>query len=72
MLKCLKWTVYKLTSEIRADKRMSSLFITLNTSLSGSFNHAMVEKVGCDEFISKFQPDLLVGVVQTRLKALLG
>ncbi|GIU52672.1 chemotaxis protein CheV [Shewanella sp. KT0246] len=63
---------YKLTSEIRADKRMASLFITLNTSLSGSFNHAMVEKVGCDEFISKFQPDLLVGVVQTRLKALLG
>ncbi|MCC4832344.1 chemotaxis protein CheW [Shewanella sp. 10N.286.51.B7] len=62
---------YKLTSEIRADKRMSSLFITLNTSLSGSFNHAMVEKVGCDEFISKFQPDLLVGVVQKRLKTVL-
>ncbi|MCL1067904.1 chemotaxis protein CheV [Shewanella olleyana] len=62
---------YKLTSEIRADSRMSSLYITLNTSLSGSFNHAMVEKVGCDEFISKFQPDLLVGVVQKRLKTLL-
>jgi two-component system chemotaxis response regulator CheV len=63
---------YKLTSEVRSDPRMASLYITLNTSLSGSFNHAMVEKVGCDQFISKFQPDLLVGVVQTRLKEILA
>ncbi|GGP43967.1 chemotaxis protein CheW [Shewanella algicola] len=62
---------YKLTAEVRADPRMTSLFITLNTSLSGSFNKAMVEKVGCNEFISKFQPDLLVGVVQDRLRSLL-
>lgn len=63
---------YKLTSEVRSDPRMSSLYITLNTSLSGSFNHAMVEKVGCNQFISKFQPDLLVGVVQTRLREILA
>jgi len=61
---------YKLTHEIRSDKRMSSLFVTLNTSLSGSFNKAMVEKVGCDRFISKFQPDLLVDVVQQKLREL--
>lgn len=61
---------YRLTHEIRNDKRMQELFITLNTSLSGSFNHAMVEKVGCNQFISKFQPDLLVGVVQDRLRQL--
>ncbi|PKG57347.1 chemotaxis protein CheV [Shewanella sp. GutDb-MelDb] len=59
---------YKLTHEIRNDKRMSNLYITLNTSLSGSFNNAMVEKVGCDRFISKFQPDLLVEVVQDKLR----
>lgn len=62
---------YKLTSEVRADPRMASLFITLNTSLSGSFNNAMVEKVGCDAFISKFQPDLLVTGVQNRLRDIL-
>lgn len=62
---------YKLTHEIRSDKRMSSLFITLNTSLSGSFNKAMVEKVGCDRFISKFQPDLLVDVVQQKLREII-
>ncbi|KXF82426.1 chemotaxis protein CheV [Enterovibrio coralii] len=59
---------YKLTSEVRADSRMSHLYIALNTSLSGSFNEAMVEKVGCNRFVSKFQPDLLVDVVQTRMR----
>jgi hypothetical protein len=44
----------------------------LNTSLSGSFNQAMVEKVGCNAFLSKFQPDLLVEEVQNRLKEYIG
>lgn len=63
---------YKLTHEVRSDPRMKDLFITLNTSLSGSFNDAMVEKVGCDRFISKFQPDLLVQVAQDRLRDVLS
>lgn len=62
---------YKLTHEIRNDPRMNDLYVALNTSLSGSFNEAMVKKVGCDRFISKFQPDLLVEVVQDRLRAIL-
>jgi len=59
---------YKLTEQIRSDPRMSNLFVVLNTSLSGDFNKAMVKKVGCNEFLSKFQPDQLVQVVQNRLK----
>lgn len=62
---------YRLTSEVRSDERMADLFIALNTSLSGSFNEAMVEKVGCNRFISKFQPDMLVDVVQQRMRELL-
>ncbi|WP_339722176.1 chemotaxis protein CheV [uncultured Paraglaciecola sp.] len=62
---------YRLTSEVRQDPRMSNLFIALNTSLSGSFNDAMVQKVGCNRFISKFQPDLLVDVVQQRMREIL-
>lgn len=62
---------YRLTAEVRKDERMSDLFIALNTSLSGSFNEAMVEKVGCNRFISKFQPDLLVEVVQDRMREVL-
>jgi two-component system chemotaxis response regulator CheV len=60
---------YKLTEQIRKDPRMSDLFVVLNTSLSGDFNKAMVAKVGCNAFLSKFQPDQLVEVVQNRLKA---
>ena len=63
---------YRLTAEVRQDPRMSNLFIALNTSLSGSFNEAMVEKVGCNRFISKFQPDLLVDVVQQRMREILS
>lgn len=62
---------YRLTAEVREDPRMHDLFITLNTSLSGSFNEAMVEKVGCNRFISKFQPDMLVQVVQERMREIL-
>lgn len=62
---------YRLTAEVRSDPRMSDLFIALNTSLSGSFNDAMVEKVGCNRFISKFQPDMLVDVAQQRMREVL-
>ncbi len=58
---------YRLTHKIRHDPRMSNLYITLNTSLSGSFNEAMTVKVGCNKFISKFQPDLIVEVVHNRM-----
>ncbi|QJD58530.1 chemotaxis protein CheV [Pseudomonas sp. gcc21] len=61
---------YRLTAEIRKDPRLKDLFVVLHTSLSGAFNKAMVEKVGCDGFLSKFQPDQLVEVVRERLERL--
>lgn len=58
---------YRLTTEIRNDPRLRDLHVVLHTSLSGSFNLAMVQKVGCDNFLSKFQPEKLVDVVRERL-----
>lgn len=58
---------YRLTTEIRSDSRLRDLYVVMHTSLSGSFNDAMVKKVGCDNFLSKFQPERLVDVVQERL-----
>ncbi|OEC42745.1 chemotaxis protein CheW [Pseudomonas sp. 1D4] len=58
---------YRLTTEIRNDPRLRDLYVVMHTSLSGSFNDAMVKKVGCDNFLSKFQPDKLVDVVADRL-----
>ncbi|GAA3920578.1 chemotaxis protein CheV [Litoribacillus peritrichatus] len=59
---------YRLTTEIRNDPKLKDLYIILHTSLSGGFNKAMVQKVGCDDFLSKFQPDLLADAVQQRIK----
>ena len=61
---------YRLTTEIRNDPRLQDLYVVLHTSLSGSFNEAMVKKVGCDDFLSKFQPDKLVDTVRKRLQLL--
>lgn len=59
---------YMLTTEVRRDERLKDLFIVLHTSLSGSFNEAMVKKVGCDAFLSKFQPEELAELVQKRIR----
>ena len=60
---------YRLTREIRDDPRLRDLFVVLHTSLSGNFNKAMVQKVGCDDFLSKFEPGKLAQVVQERIRA---
>lgn len=63
---------YRLTREIREDPRLKDMFICLHTSLSGSFNKAMVQKVGCDDFLSKFQPKQLINVVLKRVAHVKG
>ena len=59
---------YTFTTEVRKDPRLDKLHILLHTSLSGVFNNAMVEKVGANDFIAKFQPDVLAKAVLKRLK----
>jgi two-component system chemotaxis response regulator CheV len=59
---------YTLTTNVRNDPRIADFNIVLHTSLSGVFNKAMVEKVGADGFISKFNPDILGEVVVKRIE----
>jgi len=54
---------YTLTTEIRRDSRLKDLFVILHTSLSGVFNQTMVEKVGANKFIAKFDADELANAV---------
>lgn len=63
---------YRLTTEIRNDERMRDLYIILHTSMSGSFNKAMVEKVGCNDFLPKFQSEKLAVKVLDRVKQVHG
>lgn len=60
---------YTLTTKIRADTRLKDIFVLLHTSLSGVFNNAMVEKVGANQFIAKFKPDLLAAAVVKQAKS---
>ncbi len=50
---------YTLTTEIKSDARLSSLPVVLHTSLSGTFNSNMIQKVGADKFIAKFDANEL-------------
>lgn len=59
---------YTLTANVRKDPRLAGLHVVLHTSLSGVFNKAMVEKVGADGFISKFNPDILGKEVVQRIE----
>ncbi|SHI09250.1 chemotaxis protein CheV [Ferrimonas marina] len=59
---------YTLTAEIRANAKLKSLRVILHTSLSGVFNQAMVDKVGADQFIAKFNPDDLASTVNNILE----
>lgn len=50
---------YTLTTEVKQDPRLEHMFVLLHSSLSGVFNRAMVEKVGADLFIAKFDANEL-------------
>ncbi|KKO48150.1 chemotaxis protein CheW [Arsukibacterium sp. MJ3] len=60
---------YTLTAEIRLDPQLKNLHVILHTSLSGVFNQQMVQKVGANDFIAKFNPDELAESVQKWLQA---
>ncbi|HXP00451.1 MAG TPA: chemotaxis protein [Luteibacter sp.] len=60
---------YALTRAIREDAQLRHVKVLLHSSLSGVFNEAMVDRVGADRFIAKFQPDVLATAVLELLPA---
>ncbi len=58
---------YTLTAEIRRNTDLKDLYVILHSSLSGVFNQAMVERVGANTFIAKFNPDELGNAVKSAL-----
>ncbi|WP_432453537.1 MULTISPECIES: chemotaxis protein CheV [unclassified Agarivorans] len=58
---------YTLTAEVRSHPDLKNLHIILHTSLSGVFNQAMVNKVGANAFVAKFNPDELAAAVRQSL-----
>ncbi|MCX4187474.1 chemotaxis protein CheV [Methylophaga sp. OBS4] len=58
---------YTLTAEIRKDPQLKHLRVLLHTSMSGTFNSSLVEKVGADRFLPKFSADELATEVQAMI-----
>lgn len=59
---------YSLTRAIREHPELAHLHVILHTSLSGVFNKSMVEKVGANDFLPKWEPDTLAMMVQEHLR----
>ncbi len=60
---------YTLATKIKKNTQMKDVYLMLHTSLSGVFNTTMVEKVGANKFLAKFDPDSLVVAIQEQLKS---
>ena len=54
---------YTLTHEIKHDAELSRIPVILHSSVTGDFNHNMVEKVGADRFLAKYDPNDLFEAV---------
>jgi two-component system chemotaxis response regulator CheV len=61
---------YTLATKIKNHSEMKKVYLILHTSLSGVFNTSMVEKVGANQFLAKFNPDALVTAIQNQLKVM--
>jgi len=61
---------YTLTTEIRRHPSLRGLYVLLHTSLSGVFNHAMVERVGADDFVPKYSENELARRIAARMETL--
>ncbi|MDH5324973.1 MAG: chemotaxis protein CheV [Gammaproteobacteria bacterium] len=56
---------YTLTTRIRQHPQLKDLYVIMHTSLSGVFNQIMVEKVGANKFIPKFnQRELAEAIIE--------
>lgn len=56
---------YTLVTHCKNNPALAPLYVMLHSSLSGVFNHAMVEKVGANDFLAKFDPNELAERVMT-------
>jgi len=55
---------YTLTRRIKEDERFRGLPVILHSSLSGKANIRKGKQAGCDEYVTKFDPDILFGTVE--------
>lgn len=60
---------YSLTRFIKEDAILKNLNVILHTSITGVFNKELVESIGADDFICKFNPNVLSESIIKNIKA---
>lgn len=60
---------YSLTKKIKNNPSLNSINIILHTSITGVFNKDLVKNVGADDFICKFDPNILAESIIKNIKA---
>jgi two-component system chemotaxis response regulator CheV len=60
---------YSLTRFIKEDAKLKNLHVVLHTSITGVFNKELVESVGADDFICKFNSNVLSESIIKNIKA---
>jgi len=55
------------TRKIKNDLRLSGLYVMLHSSMSNKSNMLKAEQVGADDFLAKFNPDIIVEKIMTQL-----
>jgi len=58
---------YSLTARIKSDEAMRDMPVLMHSSLSGDANRAKGMAAGCDEYMVKFEPEVLLETVQRHL-----
>lgn len=60
---------YSLTKQIKNNPILKKLSVVLHTSITGVFNKELVDSVGADDFICKFDPNVLSQSIIKNIKA---
>lgn len=60
---------YSLTKNIKSNPKLKGMHIVLHTSITGVFNKTLVESVGADDFICKYDPNVLATAIIKNIKA---
>lgn len=63
---------YTLTTKIRNHPQLSGIFVMLHTSLSGLFNHELINQIDANAFVPKFDAKDLAKEIKKRLDFLNG
>lgn len=58
---------YHFSSNVKSNAELKNIPLILHTSLSGVFNESLVNSVGADAFVSKFEPKVIISEINRLL-----